>query len=634
MNIMDHDVFAFIKPSLDAHTLGVNSVAELLNDCNYKVIVAEKSIEDAMNNFKYEVNKNLIFNWLKYQKVTRIGLSYRLDQDEAVKMVGQFVKELRDANMLAYQGGNIQSLYFAGLPSTCEIIKKEHNGLVTTFSGGETIRETLVKLGIPEYRIPTDIVEGSLYDDMRMEFGKDIIKSQAYNSYIPINRSNYKEFGTNKDTVIKRIDYNMKTTFAPLIRAHVGPFSSSVNRKESVNEFIKWSKTLANSGLLDILSIGSSQLTQSNFGEDWKEKPNGGGVPINSPEEYRQIWEASRPMLVRTYAGTTNIPKLAKMHEETINISWHALSLWWFNQLDERGPYDLYTNLQQHIETIKFIAQSGKPFEPNVPHHFAFRGADDVTYVVSAYLSAKLAKKYGVNTLILQNMLNTPRLTWGIQDLAKSRAMLKLVKSLEDPNFRVLLQPRAGLDYFKPDLEEAKIQLSAVTALMDDIDPHQEQSPEIIHVVSYSEASHLATPDVINESIKITQYSLEKYRELRRMGKIEDMSKNLDVEERMMWLLEQAKTVISNIEKHIKNPYSAEGFYTIFAAGFLPVPYLWGEVGEFKYAKTWKTKPIKGSIKVIDHNNLPVTSDRVVTAALNRLEEVERTLNAKKILIK
>ena len=39
--------------------------------------------------------------------------------------------------------------------------------------------------------------------------------------------------------------------------------------------------------------------------------------------------------------------------------------------------------------------------------------------------------------------------------------MIKLVRSLEDCNFRVLLQPRAGLDYFKADLYEARIQLAA-----------------------------------------------------------------------------------------------------------------------------------------------------------------------------
>lgn len=34
---------------------------------------------------------------------------------------------------------------------------------------------------------------------------------------------------------------------------------------------------------------------------------------------------------------------------------------------------------------------------------------------------------------------------------------------------------------------------------MDDIDPKNIYSPEIIHVVSYSEALYLATPDIIDE---------------------------------------------------------------------------------------------------------------------------------------
>ena len=119
---------------------------------------------------------------------------------------------------------------------------------------------------------------------------------------------------------------------------------------ESLYHGLKLGKTR----FLDILSIGSSQLTQSNFGEDWGDRPNGGGVPVNSPEEYREIWEVGRPLLIRTYAGTKNIPDLARMHEETLNICWHALSLWWFNKLDNRGPYDLYTSLGQHIETIKY----------------------------------------------------------------------------------------------------------------------------------------------------------------------------------------------------------------------------------------------------------------------------------------
>ena len=99
-------------------------------------------------------------------------------------------------------------------------------------------------------------------------------------------------------------------------------------------------------------------------------------------------------------------------------------------------------------------------------------------------------------------MLNTPKYTLGIQDIAKCRALLFLVRTLEDDNFSVHLQLRAGLDYFAPDLDKAKVQLAEVTALMDDIEPNDDNSPEIIHVVSYSEAVRLATPDIINESIK------------------------------------------------------------------------------------------------------------------------------------
>lgn len=627
LTILANDVFAFIKPSLDAHTLGINSAAELLRECGYSVLIGDDDISRAMNNIRYESNRKLIVDWIKANNITVIGVSYRLDPSDAVNIMGYLMNELKNNNMLFFQGGPIKLVIFGGLPKACEIIDKEHKGFIITFQGGESSQETLLRMGVPLEKIPEDIVEGCSYDNKRLEFGKEIIKEQKYKEFLPVNRCNYAEYGTKNDTIIKRLDNNMSKCFLPLTRAHVGPYSSDLSPKEAVFEFIEWVKILAKENYLDVLSIGTSQLTQSNFGESWEGLSNGGGVPVNSPEEYRMIWENSRPMLVRTYAGTKNIPELAKIHEETLNISWHALSFWWFNKLDQRGPYDLLTNLRQHVETLKYIASTNKPFEPNVPHHFAFRGTDDVTYIVSAYLSAKLAKKMGIKTLILQNMLNTPRITWGIQDLAKSRAMLKLVKSLEDKNFRVVLQPRAGLDYFSSDLNVAKIQLSAVTALMDDIDPHNESSPPIIHVVSYSEASHLATPDIVNESIKITQYSLQMYRELRRKGYIDDMSYNYDVNERMNELLEKAKKIINAIETSVKNPYSPEGFYTIFASGFLPVPYLWGDIEEFTHATKWKSKPVKGSVKLADEKNNLITTEELIDYAKSNIDKVEASIS-------
>lgn len=619
-------IYGFIKPALDAHTMGVNTAAELLRECGFEVLIADERISKAIGEYRHEASRRKVLDWILANNISHLGISYRLDKDDAVRMVGYLLEELKSSNLLSYQDGPIKRIYFAGLPVSCEAIEKEFGGLVKTYMGGESAQETLVKLGVPEDNIPSDIVQGSKYDESLLQFGKEIIDSQEYSKLTPIDRSGYDDFGSRRDTVVKRIDANLNKDFAPLMRAHVGPYSSLATREENVREFISWVKTLAKTRFLDILSIGSSQLTQSNFGEDWGDRPNGGGVPVNSPEEYREIWEVGRPLLIRTYAGTKNIPDLARMHEETLNICWHALSLWWFNKLDNRGPYDLYTSLGQHIETIKYIASTNKPFEANVSHHFAFRGGDDVTYIVSAYLAAKLAKKLGIKTYILQNMLNTPRLTWGVQDLAKSRALLKLIGELADDNFRVLLQPRAGLDYFKPDLYEARIQLAAVTALMDDIDPHNQMSPPIIHVVSYSEASHLATPEIINESIQITQQSIKKYRQLRRSGNIDVMSKNADIDERMNELVDSAKVIIKAIESSIDNPYSPEGFYKIYAAGFLPTPYLWGEVDEFRHATELRTKPVRGGLKVVDKDGRPLKAEEVANFAISNIPDAEYNL--------
>jgi hypothetical protein len=203
-------------------------------------------------------------------------------------------------------------------------------------------------------------------------------------------------------------------------------------------------------------------------------------------------------------------------------------------------------------------------------------------------------------------MLNTPKYTWGIQDLAKSRALLPLVRELEDGGFRVILQPRGGLDYFSPDLAKAKAQLATVAALMDDIEPRNAAGPQIVHVVSYSEASHLADPAVVNESIQITRQALEAYRRLRAKGDIDDMTGHPEVAARTAQLLAEARTVLRAIEAAIPDPYTADGLYEAFARGFLPVPYLWECQEEFRRAVCWQTRLVDGSVKVVDEKGAPL----------------------------
>ena len=262
----------------------------------------------------------------------------------------------------------------------------------------------------------------------------------------------------------------------------------------------------------------------------------------------------------------------------------HALSLWWFCRLDGRGPYSLGENLEQHVETIRFVARTGKPFEANVAHHFAFRGADDATYVASAVLAARTAKALGIRHFILQNMLNTPKATWGVQDLAKSRVLLQLVRELEDDRFQVILQPRAGLDYFSPDEQKAKAQLAAATALMDDIEPLDSASPPLIHVVSYCEAARLADPAAVIESIQITRQALRQYRRLRARGLVDDMRAHPEVAFRTDELLAETRALLHAIDAAVDHPGTAAGLYTVFACGFLPVPDLWECRDEFPLA--------------------------------------------------
>ncbi len=608
-----NEVFGLIHPAIDAHTLGISSVAQLLQDCGYSVVNADAHVCSAANQPSHLDNVQIVLNWIRQHGITRLGFSYRLDPVEGAERFGRLLYQLRDRRMLAEQGGPLRGIYFAGLPAACEQVAREHGDLVETFDGDETPAETLHKLGVPPARIPSDMGAGVDYDEFRLRFGRDLVKSGKHLQITPPDRSGYPEFGTAQDTVVARITHAQRYGQPPLMRAHVGPYLP--DREAAVHLFLNWTRELARAGFLDVLSIGTSQLSQSHFGEDWTGLPNGGGVPINSPEEFRMVWQAARPMLVRTYAGTKNIPQLARMYEETIHIAWHALSFWWFCQIDGRGPHSVKQNLEQHIETLRFIAESGKPFEPNIPHHFAFRGADDVSYVVSSVLAARTAKRLGVRTLILQNMLNTPKATWGIQDLAKSRALLTLVRELEDERFRVILQPRAGLDYFSPNLERAKAQLAAVTALMDDIEPHHPNSPPIIHVVSYSEASHLADPLVVNESVQITTAALQEYRRLRQKGEVEDLSQHPEVRTRTEELLQDACTVLKAIEESIPNPYSAEGLYRVFWAGFLPVPYLWEGRKEFAHAVRWQTRVIRGSVKVVDAQGMPIpVKQRMQTA--------------------
>jgi len=619
------DRFGLVRPVGDAHTLGIMSVGQALLDAGYEVFVGDAAACEAFGRPDDTACLAAAESWIRGHRITVLGFSYRLDPHEGSAVFERLVYRLKSRGLFVEQGGPLKAVCFAGLPAACEIVSQRVPEVAACFCGDESPVEVLTALGVPRSALPASLTAGAAYDEARLAFGSELIRKGDYLGVRPVDRSGYAGFGTRSDTLIGRLEHAGRNDTLPLMRAHVGPYGPQ--REEAVRLFLDWTRRLAKSGLLDVLSIGTSQLTQSHFGDDWTGMANGGGVPLNSADEFAAVWQAARPMLVRTYAGTKNTLELARMYEDAICMAWHTMSLWWFCRIDGRGPRSVRENLDQHIQTIRYVASVGKPFEPNVPHHFSFRGGDDVTYVVSGVLAAKTAKALGIRSLVLQNMLNTPKATWGVQDLAKSRAMLQLIREFEDETFRVILQPRAGLDYLSPDLQRAKAQLAAVTALMDDIEPGDERSPAIIHVVSHSEASHLADPDVVDESIRITRHALGQYRALRAKGQVDDMTSHPEVVSRTADLLAEARTVLAAIESSIPSPCSAEGLYQALERGFLVVPHLWECRDEFSRAVRWQTRLVEGAVKVVDGEGRPILAAARMRMVLDDLRQSHGSLN-------
>ncbi len=606
--------FGLLHPAHDVHTLGLTTVAQLLESCGIRAVLGQGAIAEAAGNPAHPLFKERLAAWIRDQRLTRLGFSYRLDPDDGARLMGLVAQLLKDRRLVAEEGGPIRAVYFAGLPSACEKVRRQIPLVAAVFRGDETQEETLRLLGVEMGAVPSDVKAGLAYDEQRLAFGRDLIRKGEYLAVKPVDRTGYTEFGTSQDTVIARLQHGRRFHLPPLVRAHVGPYHP--DRYEAVRLFLRWTRELAEGGLLDVLSIGASQLTQSHFGLDWTGLPNGGGVPIQTPEEYEEVWKAARPMLVRTYAGTRGLRALAAMYEERIHIAWHALSFWWFCRLDGRGPNTVRENLDEHLATIRDIAARGKPLEANVAHHFAFRGSDDVSALAAVVLAARTAKRLGIRHFILQIMLNTPKATWGLHDLAKARALLRLVRELEDERFTVILQPRGGLDYFSPDLEKAKAQLAAVTALMDDIEPRDPNSPPILHVVSYSEASDLADPAIINESIRITRNALEEYRRLRQQGSVDDLTDHPEIRAREEELLRDLRLLIQLMEHDIPSLYSAMGLYRALAGGYLLVPWLTECRDEFSLATRWTTRIMQGAVRAVDSEGRPLSVSQRLHSSL------------------
>ncbi len=481
-----------------------------------------------------------------------IGVSYRLTPETGERLLGAF----------AEAGDKLHSA-----------------GVRFVFGGTPPVAERAQNLGFFD-----QVFDGSTPDETVLAY----LKGQSAES---TSTDSYPQ------TAIERISW--KAPY-PILRHHFG--------LPTMNASLKGVAKIANAAALDVISLGIDQDAQANFFHPERQNPaafGAGGVPVRSPDDYLALYQASRcgnyPLL-RTYSGTDDFIRLADMYIQTINIAWCAIPLFWFNQMDGRGPWDLLGSIQEHQKVMAFYGKHNIPVELNEPHHWGMRDAPDVIFVVSAFLSAYNARAFGVSDYIAQMMFNSPPGLSDAMDLAKMIACLRIIEPLANPSFHIWRQTRTGLLSYPLDPTRARSHLSASVYVQMALHPH------IIHVVGHTEAHHAATADDVIEACILARQAISN-----ALHGAPDMTADPAVQERAKELIDEAHVTLHAIESLAESksvdPFTdAATIALAVTKGILDAPHLYNN----PYARGQITTRIdrRGACIAIDPNSSRPWSER------------------------
>jgi methylmalonyl-CoA mutase cobalamin-binding subunit len=493
----------------DAHVAGVMSFLRLAQEVGWETIYLGPA-----------VSITSLIAAIRQNDPELVAVSYRLTPETGESLLKQLISEARSV------GVEKKRYVFGGTPPLAERAR-QLDFFEKCFSGEEPIEEAIAFL------------KGQLYEGLTEE--------------------DYPQ------TFVRRLAWKEPV---PLLRHHFG--------LPSVDATASGIREIAQSRLLDVISLGIDQDAQENFFHPERQDPRrrgAGGVPVRTPEEYRLLYQASRCgnfPLMRAYSGTDDQLRLAAMYLEQFNNAWCATSLFWFNQLDRRGPLGLAESIRVHQELMRWHAEREIPVEVNEPHHWGMREAPDVIFVVASFLSAYNAKQMGVRDYIAQYMFNSPAGLSDRMDLAKMLACVELAEALADKNFRVYRQVRTGLLSYPVDRDAARGHLAASVYLQMALKPH------IVHVVGATEAHHATTARELIESVKIARRAIEN-----ALRGAPDMTADPLVQRRKEELRREAQVTLEAIRQlaksDVKDPWTdPETLARAVKTGILDAPHLKG----------------------------------------------------------
>jgi methylmalonyl-CoA mutase cobalamin-binding subunit len=407
-------------------------------------------------------------------------------------------------------------------------------------------------------------------------------------AYLKGQTSSHPSHDDYPQVLVERI--NWKSPY-PILRHHFG-LPTMKATLDGVNK-------ISSARVLDVISLGIDQDAQENFFHPERQevrRKGAGGVPVRSAEDYQALYAASRQgnfPLLRTYSGTDDFIRLAEMYLETIHNAWCAIPLFWFNQMDGRGPWSLEESIREHQRVMAWYGERGIPVELNEPHHWGMRDASDVIFVVSAFLSAYNARFFGVKDYIAQMMFNSPPGTSDAMDVAKMVAVLKIIEPLAGPNFRIWKQTRTGLLSYPLEDNAARAHLATSIYLQMAIKPH------IIHVVGHTEAHHAATAEDVIQACLLAHRAIEN-----ALGGAPDMTADPVIHEQSDYLVSEVQHTLEAIRKispaSAAEPYvDAAVLANAVSMGILDAPQLKNNL----FARGQElTRIINGSSRSVDQN--------------------------------
>lgn len=612
---MSNRIFVATTLANDPHTEGLHNASKIAGMGGVESIILPPSLDyrpfyDAVDKYRPHF----------------IGLSYRQNEEVAVRELFKVVNYFASTGLV--KDTDDVKIQFSGLPKTIKILQDKIHELplkVYLVKASPNVLERITEtVDMFEITHEREAIIQSVYEEL-VPKGIEIFNQLADEA---VRNDDYKNEPPLPIPSIKACnDYitRIKESELPVLRSHFGI------PDKTIRPTVEGIKQLAEARVLDEVSLGSSDLSQRYFGhpEMFEQLKNDGGVPYKDFADLVTLYQASRygnfPG-VKPYCHVTDLVGFVHQCLEAGMLKGvhQAVPLFWFNELDGRGPALVRPNIKEHFACVRELAKNGIPVEMNDPNQWSSRWAHDTIIVTSYALVSAVMTMCGVENMVLQMQFNKPKETGDYADLAKMQAGLEMARRLSlgrrnpAPIFR---ETRTGIESLSADMTLAKWQLARSTFLQMCMDPH------IIHIVSYCEANYAARPADIIDSSRLIRRAVKIFRQHK-----EDIMKEVNVSivnERREYLIKESTYLVNEMAKlnpkYQPGPIETMAQYvgdadvlaTAIEQGYMSAP---GIVNE-KYKGHFITKPLKyGMINVVDDYNNP----RIIT-------EEERLKTYKKI---